>query len=218
MQPQCLHNLHSLSSPSSSLYILAPWIHKCLYFVLLSPDFTLHDAFLLFVYHFLSKKNLVSWSFLSDLKDQKQKNNFAWPYQHYCTWAIVYQSRTLNFTKFDALRWLLRPFLGWRTSFWILTFSPGMVTEFWFASRPHTWRLVPISIGNFSRTRGTAWRFGAWKPVKVLSHIKSGSYMQYRSRTCVVTALKPAHHCKKLEVDPRKCHLSCTLDSSGSRQ
>jgi len=27
-----------------SLYILAPWIHKCLHFVILSPDLTLHDA------------------------------------------------------------------------------------------------------------------------------------------------------------------------------
>ena len=43
--------------------------------------------------------------------------------------AIVYQSRPLNVMKFDALRWLLRPFLGLKTSFWILTFSPGMVTE-----------------------------------------------------------------------------------------
>ena len=41
---------------------------------------------LLFVHHFLStlvfekiKKCLVAWSFLSDLWDQKQENNFVWP-------------------------------------------------------------------------------------------------------------------------------------------
>ena len=42
-QPQCLHSLHSVASPSKPLY-LAPWIHKYLHFVVLSPDLTLYDA------------------------------------------------------------------------------------------------------------------------------------------------------------------------------
>ena len=64
--------------------------------------------------------NFVEYSFSS----------LACHYHHYCSQAIVYQSRALNVMKFDALRWLLRPFLGLKTSFWILSFSPGMVTEF----------------------------------------------------------------------------------------
>ena len=47
----CTHYLHH-----PSLYILAPWIHKCLHFVVLSPDFTLHDAFCCLYTIFFQKK------------------------------------------------------------------------------------------------------------------------------------------------------------------
>ena len=41
MQPHCLHNLHSVASPSKLLYFGSLDTH----FVVLSPDLTLHNAF-----------------------------------------------------------------------------------------------------------------------------------------------------------------------------
>ena len=89
------------------------------------------------------------------------------------------------FWKFDVLRWLLRPFLGLKTSLANL----GMITE--FASRPHTWRLVSIGIGCF--------RYPL-KPGKEAAHESqsifcySGSYSeQLPSRMC-------GHHAHNLLV------------------
>ena len=67
------------------------------------------------------------------------------------------------FWKFDAMRWLLRPFWSLKTSLGSLSFSLGVVTE--FASLPHAWRLVSIGIGGFRYTHGTRLRSAAWKPV-----------------------------------------------------
>ena len=47
-----------------------------------------------------------------------------------------------------------------------LCFSLGMVTK--FASRPHAWRLVSISIGAFRYISGTGRRRGTRKPVNIL--------------------------------------------------
>ena len=45
--------------------------------------------------------------------------------------------------NFLELRWLLRPFGGLKTSREVFTLVLiDMVTEFWFASQPHAWRLA----------------------------------------------------------------------------
>ena len=59
-----------------------------------------------------------------------------------------------NVWKFDALGWLLRPFLGLKASLGSLCFSLSMATE--FASWPHAQRLVSIGIGCFRGTRQKA--------------------------------------------------------------
>ena len=76
-------------------------------------------------------------------------------------WAC---SSRKNFWKFDALRWLLRPILGLKTSIGSLRFSLGMVTEF----TSHAGRLVSIGIGSFRYTLGTGRRSGTQKPVNIL--------------------------------------------------
>ena len=42
-----------------------------------------------------------------------------------------------------------------------------MVTQFWFASHPHAWRLVFIGIGGFRHTQQTMWKRGPQKPVRL---------------------------------------------------
>ena len=66
--------------------------------------------------------------------------------------------------------WNLMFWDGFRGHFWTynntlsLQFSPGMVTEVWFGSSPHGWRLVCISIGSFRDTQKNMWKGGARKP------------------------------------------------------
>ena len=69
--------------------------------------------------------------------------------------------------KFNTLRWLLHEAS--------LCFSPGMETEFWFASCTHALRSVSINIGSFRHTQRIAWRTGTCKQ-SVLLHIWSGFY------------------------------------------
>ena len=73
---------------------------------------------------------------------------------------------------------------GFKTSL-SFCFSPGIITEFWFALLPRAWRLVSISIGRFRYCRETAWRSVTWKPITALVCIwfKSCS-KQHRSRLC----------------------------------
>ena len=47
-QSACNHTVYTTCTQwlhHPSLYILAPWIHECLHFVVLYPDLTLYDAF-----------------------------------------------------------------------------------------------------------------------------------------------------------------------------
>ena len=91
--------------------------------------------------------------------------------------------------KFDAVRQLLRPLLGLKTSLGSLYFSLGMATE--FASRPHTWKLCPSA----SAVSGTP-----LEPGKEVAHESqsifcySGSYSkQHPARMCACSQVSADH-------------------------
>ena len=91
--------------------------------------------------------------------------------------------------KFDAVRQLLRPLLGLKTSLGSLYFSLGMATE--FASRPHTWKLCPSA----SAVSGTP-----LEPGKEVAHESqsifcySGSYSkQHPARMCACSQVSANH-------------------------